>query len=228
MAGPRPACHHPAAAGHRPRFRTDPQRADASVGALRGRTPAAGREADMSPTTVPSMELVDLQDRKQLRGAFGSFPTGVTVVTVGGDSPRGMTANSFTSVSLSPPLLLICVGKDAVMHGSLDRSPTFSVSVLDADQEAVARHFADHSRPAGAGQFDAVGWQPGHKTGAPLIAGAVAHLECEKRQMYEGGDHTVFLGEVIAAARWPLREALLFSGGCFRRFGPEHAEGRVT
>ncbi|BAG17439.1 NADH-dependent FAD reductase SgcE6 [Streptomyces griseus] len=182
----------------------------------------------MSPTTVPSMELVDLEDRKQLRGVFGAFPTGVTVVTVGGDSPRGMTASSFTSVSLAPPLVLVCVGKDAVMHGNLDRSQTFSVSVLDVGQEAVARHFADHSRPVGAGQFDAVGWQPGRKSGAPLIAGAVAHLECEKKVLYEGGDHTIFVGEVVSAVRWPFREALLFSGGRFRRFAPEHREGHVA
>ncbi|MFJ5049780.1 NADH-dependent FAD reductase SgcE6 [Streptomyces sp. NPDC098077] len=182
----------------------------------------------MSPTTVSSMELVDLEDRKQLRGVFGAFPTGVTVVTVGGDSPRGMTASSFTSLSLAPPLVLVCVGKDAVMHGNLDRSQTFSVSVLGIGQEAVARHFADHTRPVGAGQFDAVGWQPGRKSGAPLIAGAVAHLECEKRMLYEGGDHTIFVGEVVSAVRWPLREALLFSGGRFRRFAPEDREGHVA
>ncbi|MEU5716200.1 NADH-dependent FAD reductase SgcE6 [Streptomyces sp. NPDC020403] len=182
----------------------------------------------MSPATVPPMERVDLQDRKQLRGAFGAFPTGVTVVTVGGNSPRGMTANSFTSVSLSPPLVLICVGKDALMHHSLERSQTFSVSVLDAGQETVARHFADHSRPVGAGQFDAVTWQPGPESGSPLITGAVAHLECQKKKLYEGGDHTIFLGEVLCAVRWPLREALLFSGGRFRRFAPDPGKGEAA
>ncbi|MFG3407987.1 flavin reductase family protein [Streptomyces sp. NPDC048142] len=176
----------------------------------------------MSTTTDPPMEPVDLEDRKQLRGAYGTFPTGVTVITVGGNSPRGMTANSFTSVSLSPPLILICVGKDALMHTSLDRSPTFSVSVLHAGQEAVARHFADHSRPVGTGQFDTVAWQPGPKSGAPLITGAITHLECEKKNLYEGGDHTIFLGEVLHAARRPLHEALLFSGGRFHRLTPQH------
>jgi flavin reductase len=182
----------------------------------------------MSLMAAPPAELVDVLDGKQLRGTFGAFPTGVTVVTVGGDAPRGMTANSFTSVSLAPPLVLFCVNNDAVMHRSLDQSSAFSVSVLGAGQEAVARHFADRSRPAGAGQFESVGCMPGQVCDAPLIEGAVAHLECEKWQVYDGGDHTIFLGKVLKAARWPEREALLFSDGRFRGFLPGHREGRAA
>ncbi|QNE79616.1 flavin reductase (plasmid) [Streptomyces finlayi] len=182
----------------------------------------------MSPITAPPAEPVDLNDRAQLRGVFGTFPTGVTVVTVGGSEPRGMTANSFTSVSLSPPLVLICVGRDAVMHQRLTAMPTFAVSVLEAGQEKAARHFADSSRPPGADQFDSVDWLLGEKSGARLIAGAVAHLECEKRQVYRGGDHTIFLGEVLTATRWPLHEGMLFSGGRFRRFAQDRSEGRAA
>ncbi|MEW2065030.1 MULTISPECIES: NADH-dependent FAD reductase SgcE6 [unclassified Streptomyces] len=182
----------------------------------------------MSPTIAPPAELVDPNDRVQLRRVFGDFPTGVTVVTVGGNEPRGMTANSFTSVSLSPPLVLICVGKDAVMHQRLAALETFAVSVLEAGQEKAARHFADRSRPPGADQFDSVDWVLGETSGAPLITGAVAHLECAKRRLYEGGDHTIFLGEVITATRWPVREGMLFSGGRFRRFAPDADEGRAA
>ncbi|MFM9372874.1 flavin reductase family protein [Streptomyces sp. Da 82-17] len=182
----------------------------------------------MTLLIAPYAESVDLEDRKQLRGAFGSFPTGVTVVTVGGASPRGMTANSFTSVSLDPPLVLICVTREAQMHSSLETSPTFSVSVLGAGQEGVARHFASRSRPAGAGQFDTVDWVPGRETDAPLIADAVAHFECEKWASYDGGDHTVFLGRVVAAARRPDREAVLFHNGRFRQAVPELPEGRAA
>ncbi|MFE5245038.1 MULTISPECIES: NADH-dependent FAD reductase SgcE6 [unclassified Streptomyces] len=182
----------------------------------------------MSLFAAPIVEPVDLTDRKQLRGVFAAFPTGVTVVTVGGREPRGMTANSFTSVSLSPPLVLVCVNNDAQMKQSLDLAATFSVSVLGTGQEAVARHFADRSRPAGATQFDAVDWVPGEQSDAPLISGAAAHLECGKWRVYEGGDHTIFLGEVLTATRRPAREGLLFSGGAFRRFAPEHAEGRAA
>jgi flavin reductase (DIM6/NTAB) family NADH-FMN oxidoreductase RutF len=182
----------------------------------------------MSPTAAPSAELVDVEDRKQLRGSFGAFPTGVTVVTVGGETPRGMTANSFTSVSLEPPLVLICVNKDAVMHQHLGVCETFAVSILGKEQEALAKHFADRSRPVGAGQFDAVDWVPGRVGDAPLISGAVAQFECEKWASYDGGDHTIFLGRVLSAARRPAEEALLFASGRFRRLVQDQAEGRAA
>ena len=111
-------------------------------------------------------------DPRQFRDAMGHFATGVTVVTVGGDTPHGMTANSFTSVSLDPPLVLVCVGRDAVMHRALTENGHFAVSVLGAHQEPVARHFADRRRPLGQAQFDSTDWRPGPNTGAPLIAGA--------------------------------------------------------
>lgn len=182
----------------------------------------------MTLLVAPSEEPIDLEDRKQLRGAFGAFPTGVTVVTVGGDVPRGMTANSFTSVSLEPPLVLVCVNRNAVMHRRLEQAAMFSVSVLNTGQESVARHFANRSRPVGAGQFDAVDWVPGRRSDAPLIADAVAQLECEKWQVYDGGDHTVFLGRVLAATRRPGCEALLFHNGRFRQAVPEPSEGRAA
>ncbi|MEV5606271.1 flavin reductase family protein [Streptomyces sp. NPDC052299] len=183
----------------------------------------------MSPLAVSSAELVDIDDRKQLRRAFGAFATGVTVVTVGGDDCRGMTANSFTAVSLTPPLLLICVDKDAFMHRSLSHSETFSISVLSADQEAVARHFADHSRPAGPDQFRTVDWVPGPATGTPMIAGSLAHFECAKEELYDGGDHTIFVGRVLAADRMPsIEDPLLFHGGQFRHLHSRSAEGRVA
>ncbi|MEU8775842.1 flavin reductase family protein [Streptomyces sp. NPDC048606] len=172
----------------------------------------------MSPlaaTTAAADRLVDLDDRRQLRGAFGTFATGVTIVTVGGDVPRGMTANSFTSVSLDPPLLLVCVDKDADMHRSLERSATFGVSILGDGQEAVARHFADHSRPVGAGQFDTVDCRPGRACDAPLITGATAHFECEKWRAHDAGDHTIFLGRLLTASRTAGTGALLFHEGRF-------------
>ncbi|WP_344632706.1 flavin reductase family protein [Streptomyces glaucosporus] len=175
----------------------------------------------MSALAAPPPERVRADDPVRLRRAFGAFATGVTVVTVGGDAPRGMTANSFTSVSLDPPLVLLCVGKDAVMHRSLARSGTFSVSVLGAGQEGVARHFADRSRPMGAGQFDAVGWLAGRTCDAPLIAGAAAHFECEKWRAYDGGDHTIYLGKVLRLDDLPGRDVLLFHRGRFRNLAPE-------
>ncbi|MEV0185094.1 flavin reductase family protein [Streptomyces sp. NPDC050625] len=166
-------------------------------------------------------------DAARLRRAFGSFTTGVTVVTVGGASLHGMTANSFTSVSLDPALVLLCVGNDAVMNRVLTEAGTFAVSVLGAGQEDVARHFADRSRPLGAAQFDAVDWLPGKAGGAPLIAGAAAHFECARWRAYDGGDHTVHLGRVLALDELPGREPLIFHKGRFRRLA-EPAEGDRT
>ncbi|MFI5621327.1 flavin reductase family protein [Streptomyces sp. NPDC051567] len=170
----------------------------------------------MSTLTAAPAQGVDIGDPVRLRRAFGAFATGVTVVTVGGDTPRGMTANSFTSVSLDPALVLLCVGKEALMHRALAEADTFSVSVLESGQEAVARHFADRSRPVGAQQFDAVDWLPGGVFDAPLIAGAAAHFECAKWRAYDGGDHTIHLGRVISMAELPDREPLVFHRGRFR------------
>ena len=164
-------------------------------------------------------------DRKLLRRVFGAFPTGVTVVTVGGQAPHGMTANSFTSVSLVPPLVLVCVEHNAVMHESLIEAGTFGVSVLAAHQENIARHFADRWRTLGAAQFDAVDWQPGPFTGAPLIAGTRARFECELWRGYDGGDHTIFIGRVLSL-EWSAEhaDALLFFRGQFGQINHDRSE----
>lgn len=176
----------------------------------------------MSLVTTRTAEDVDITDTRQLRGAFGAFATGVTVVTVGGRAWRGMTANSFTALSLDPPLVLVCVGKEAVMHGSLTGAEDFSVSVLAAGQEDIARHFADPTRPAGLSQFATVGWEPGRATDAPLIAGADAHFECVRQEVHDGGDHTIFIGRVVAARKQaPAADTMVFRGGRFRGLAEE-------
>ncbi|MGE5830594.1 MAG: flavin reductase family protein, partial [Micromonosporaceae bacterium] len=156
-------------------------------------------------------------DSQLLRQCFGAFATGVTVVTVGGTHPHGMTANSFTSVSLDPPLVLVCVGLEAHMHGLLLGNERFGVSVLASDQEAAARHFASRARQPGAAQFDAVKWLPGRASGAPLLAGAAAHFECEVWETYDGGDHTIFVSRLLTLARRADADVLVFLNG---RFGP--------
>jgi len=160
--------------------------------------------------------------RTALRRAFGTFTTGVTVVTVGAPVPHAMTANSFTTVSLEPALALVCVGRDAVMHPALAESGRFGVSVLADWQEGVARHFADNNRPLGIRQFDAVDWTPGPTTGVPLIRGALAHFELELWRSYDGGDHSIFVGELVAFTH-QSGDPLIFHRG---RFGqPVSARG---
>jgi len=84
-----------------------------------------------------------------MRNVCGLFATGITVITAGGDMPHSMTANAFTSVSLDPPLVLVCVDRDARLHESILAAKSFAVSVLGAGQADLAKHFADRSRPAG-------------------------------------------------------------------------------
>jgi flavin reductase (DIM6/NTAB) family NADH-FMN oxidoreductase RutF len=166
----------------------------------------------------------DVTDSTALRRAYGAFATGVTVVTVGGPVPHGMTANSFTSVSLDPPLVLVCVGRDAVMHHALVSARRFGVSVLAADQEGVARHFADRRRPLGNGQFEYVDWRPGPLTGVPLISGALATFECALWRCYDGGDHSIFVGNLLSLYRHDGENALLFAHGRFGALTPRPDE----
>ncbi|NKE63710.1 flavin reductase family protein [Lentzea sp. PSKA42] len=144
------------------------------------------------------------------------FATGVTVLTASGERCHGMTANAFTSVSLEPPLVLCCVARTARMHAAITTARCFGISVLGADQDELARYFADRRRPGGAAQFDVVDWTPGPHTAAPLLSGALAWLECELTASYEGGDHSIFLGRVLSARRGAGTRALVFYGGAYQ------------
>ncbi|MEV8632065.1 flavin reductase family protein [Streptosporangium sp. NPDC051023] len=175
----------------------------------------------MSVNPEPSHEVTD---PKAIRGAFGMFATGVTVVTVGGGSPHAMTANSFTSVSLDPPLVLVCVDRSAIMHGCLAAEGAFGVSVLAAHQEFLARHFSNRWRSLGIAQFDTVDWMPGPLTGAPLLGGTLARFECELWRTYDGGDHSIFVGKVLSMEQRDDQDALLFFHGRFRQITPDRSE----
>jgi flavin reductase (DIM6/NTAB) family NADH-FMN oxidoreductase RutF len=155
-----------------------------------------------------------------LREVMSQFATGVTVLTTPGACGHGMTANAFTSVSLDPPLVLCCVARPARFHESVLCSRSFGVSMLSADQQDVAGYFADRRRPHGPIQFDVVDWAPGPHTGAPLLAGALAWLECGLVEVYDGGDHSIFVGKVLSSSRGPDRQALLFFGGGYHEVTP--------
>lgn len=156
-------------------------------------------------------------DQAQLRGVFGQFATGVTVVTATTPTgAHGMTANSFTSVSLSPPLVLICVLRNAAMHRLILDYGCFAVSVLSSRQRALAAHFADRRRAEAEDEFRLIDWLPGPRTGVPLIRGALAWLECRLTAVYDGGDHSIFLAEVVDLGRTDADDALLFFGGNYR------------
>ena len=156
-------------------------------------------------------------DPLKLRAALGCFATGVTVVSTVDASgrPRGLTANAFCSVSLDPPLILVCINKSADSHRHLRHSGKFGISLLSEGQEPLARRFATPD-PA---KYEDVPLAWGHN-GAPLIQGALAHLECRLTDTYEGGDHTIYIGEV---ERFEIHggRPLVFFGGRYRSLDPD-------
>ena len=133
------------------------------------------------------------------RHVVSRFATGITVVsTVAGGRRHGLTVNSFTSLSLQPLLAMFACELDAALHEPLMRSGLWAVSVLAAEQQPAAAYFATRERPGpGPDQFD--GWpnRPGPVTGAPLLDGALAWLEFRTWKTYDGGDHTIVVGEVV-------------------------------
>ena len=132
-------------------------------------------------------------DPKQLRNAFGTFMTGVTVVTTRETSgiPRGFTANSFTSVSLDPPLLLICIDKRAESVDVFTKGEGFAVNILAANQVETSGLFASKR----ADKYDLVGWQSSD-TGNPILDDVCAWFDCKRNQVVDAGDHVVLIGEV--------------------------------
>lgn len=139
-------------------------------------------------------------DPVELRRAFGTFVTGITVVTtrdVDG-SPRGMTANSFTSVSLDPPLLLVCIGKTASSFPAFNSAESFAVNVLHERQKDVAKVFASKS----ASKFDAVGHDTIH-TGAPVLSDSLTWFDCTVHDRVDAGDHVILIGRVRAFGTSP-------------------------
>jgi flavin reductase (DIM6/NTAB) family NADH-FMN oxidoreductase RutF len=127
---------------------------------------------------------------RRLRDCLGQFATGVTVVTVRhGDLVHGATVSSFTSVSLDPPLVMACLDRESRMCARL-AGAAFGVSILAADQRALALHFAgQRSKPE-----TTISWEQSDHT--PRIAGCVAHLACSPWASYDGGDHIMYVGEV--------------------------------
>jgi flavin reductase (DIM6/NTAB) family NADH-FMN oxidoreductase RutF len=153
-------------------------------------------------------------DTRLLRDAFGSFATGVTVVTCDGPSgPVGMTANSFASVSLDPPLLLWSPARASSRFDLFSQARAFSIHVLAADQAEVAARFTR----GGAG-FDGLVCGRG-ATGAPTLDGALARFDCSLHAAHDGGDHVVILGR-IHEARCRDGQCLAFCAGRYGAFLP--------
>lgn len=150
--------------------------------------------------------------RSEFRTALGMFATGVTIVTARTALGQlvGLTANSFNSVSLNPPLVLWSLSQAAASLSAFSTGSHYAINILGADQKNLARRFAakDVDRFADVPFVEGVG-------GAPLLAGAAASFECFNRSRYEEGDHVIFIGEVERCTHRAGASPLLFHGGKF-------------
>lgn len=154
------------------------------------------------------------EDSRAFRDALGRYGTGVAVVGATDQSGKaiGMTINSFASVSLSPPLILWSVESAGNRAADYAAASVFGISILHADQEPMARRFADGTLPA-CERFDDVPRLPS-ETGAPLLDGAIAWFDCRREAVYPGGDHDIILGRVVMFGQRP-GPGLLFQNGRF-------------
>jgi flavin reductase (DIM6/NTAB) family NADH-FMN oxidoreductase RutF len=163
-----------------------------------------------SPSTSPGFASEDF------RGALGAFATGVMVVTTRGEEhPYGMTANAFSSVSLDPPLVLVCVKSFSEGGDLIRNSGVFAVNILAAEQEPLSRYFASKDRPRGSDAFSDIA----HRTaasGSPILDGAVGYLDCALTASHEAGDHVIFIGEVLALDFTHEVAPLVFHAGGYR------------
>jgi flavin reductase (DIM6/NTAB) family NADH-FMN oxidoreductase RutF len=159
-------------------------------------------------------------DAGSMRRAMGQFATGVTVITTvtGEGEPAGCTVSAFSSLSLDPPLVLVCIDQGRVMHQQLTAAPGYAVNVLRTDQRELAVRFAGR----GEDRFTGLRTAPGRHR-IPLIDGAIAHIQCDLHSVLDGGDHAIIVGRVRALATH-AGDPLLYAQGAFLDLPPAQWE----
>lgn len=153
-------------------------------------------------------------DPRTLRDALGCFATGVTVVTCldTDGQPAGLTVNSFTSVSLDPPLLLVCLAKRAASAEALVGASHFAVNVLQTGQQPASIRFSTRDQD----RFGATPWSTG-EAGAPILKDSMGVFECARHAVHDGGDHHILIGQVVKATFDAKLDPLLYFRGSYRR-----------
>jgi flavin reductase (DIM6/NTAB) family NADH-FMN oxidoreductase RutF len=176
-------------------------------------TEAPKHPTSPDPTTEFASDSSSI-DPRDFRNALGTYATGVTIITAAtaDGKPYGLTCNSFTSVSLNPPLVLWSLLIYSQGMSIFQNASHFAVNVLGVSQQALATKFANSSTD----RFAGVAWTPG-LGGAPILADSVANFQCRAVNRYYGGDHVIFLGAVEAYA-YNRQEPLLFARGGYGRF----------
>lgn len=161
-------------------------------------------------TTVEVESEEAAQETRRFRDVLGRFASGVTVITaMAGGEPVGMTAQSFTSVSLDPPLVLFCPAKSSRAWPAIRASGRFCVNLLAHDQAELSTQMATR----GASKFTGVGWEPAPATGSPLLHGVVGYVDCSIFAVHEAGDHYVVIGSVLDLAEGDTEHGLTFYRG---------------
>ena len=159
-------------------------------------------------------------DSKLQRQVMSRFATGVTIVTTkSGDTLSGMTANAVMSLSLDPPLIVISVDREATMHGLLEESGCFAVNILKREQEHLSRRFAER------GEKDLSDLDTEEaETGAPILRDALAYADCRVVEVARGGDHDMFIGEMVGGGAAEGEDPLIFFCGGYRTLARERTE----
>ena len=151
----------------------------------------------------------------EFRQLMSRFASGITVLTAvdGRARPHGMTVSAFSSLSLDPPLVLVCVDRSATMLDVLDAATHFAVNILAEGQESVSRRFSLEEMEL---RFEGVGNSPGIG-GVPVLHGALATLECRRSARHDAGDHAIFIGEVVGGTLDPAGRPLVYYAGAYGR-----------
>ena len=165
---------------------------------------------------------MDDEERREMRAMMGRFATGVSVVAARhGPLLAGMTANAIASISVDPPLMMASISRRAETHVAIVGSHAFAVSVLSREQRPLAECFAQPTTAAKLKAFCDADWHEA-ETGSPILEGALAYFDCRLTARHDGGDHTIFVGEIVAAGYRTDAEPLLWYGSDYR----ELAEAR--
>jgi 3-hydroxy-9,10-secoandrosta-1,3,5(10)-triene-9,17-dione monooxygenase reductase component len=184
-----------------------------------------GRRRRTEAAAQVGVDLVGV-DTDRFRRVLSHFCTGVVVVTAdSGGRPVGLTCQSFSSLSLDPPLVMFGAARGSRTWAEVRAAGRFAVNILADDQEEISRRFAR----TGADKFADLGWRPG-STGAPLLAGALAHIECELVATHPGGDHEIAVGRVVALEERAVEGAhpLLFYRSAYRSLRSEPRSSKST
>ena len=158
---------------------------------------------------------------QEFRQVLGSFATGVTLVTTRTPGPAyGMTANAFSSVSLDPPLVLVCASRTAQGREWIESNRAFAVNILAADQEEMSNFFASSDRPRDSVAFQQFPYREG-PSGSPILDGVLGYLDCELHSSHEEGDHAILIGRVLELGHDPDAAPLLFFRGRYRQIAEQ-------